>query len=207
MLRTTPAIDRRLGGLLVLLMLAHRGHADIYTYTSSSGMQHFSNDRVDVRYRLLMRSSAAPLPPPFQTATSCRSDASPYDWIIEQAARLAEVPPPLLRAVIAVESGFNPNAVSRRGAVGLMQLMPATARRYGVHDASDPVANIHGGARYLGDLVRRFDNDLELALAAYNAGEGAVARAGNRVPPFQETRRYVPSVLRTYRSMLTQEQR
>lgn len=205
MARRTSLIHRRVDyrgiGVLLVLLLARGAHADIYTYTSSSGRQYFSNVRVDDRYRLLMRSSAAPPSP------TRRPAASAYDPIIEQAARLEKLPPQLLRAVIAVESGFDPHAVSHRGALGLMQLMPETARRYGVHDAFDPVANIHAGARYLGELMRRFNNDFELALAAYNAGEGAVEKAGNRIPPFQETRRYVPNVLRRYRALLTQEQR
>lgn len=105
----------------------------------------------------------------------------------------------LLRAVIHVESGFNPRARSPAGAAGLMQLMPATAQRFGVTDRFDVGQNVQGGARYLRVLLDLFDGDLHLALAAYNAGEAAVRRFGNRVPPFPETRAYVPAVLERYR--------
>jgi soluble lytic murein transglycosylase-like protein len=98
-----------------------------------------------------------------------------------------------------VESGYDPHAVSRAGAVGLMQLMPDTARRYGVRNLRDPAQNVQAGARYLRDLMGKFDNDLTLALAAYNAGEEAVAQYGNRIPPFRETLNYVPKVLDVYR--------
>ena len=92
-----------------------------------------------------------------------------------------------MHAVIPAESGYNPNAVSRKGATGLMQLMPDTARRYGVQNILDPVQNIHGGVRYLKDLLAMFNGDIELALAGYNAGENAVIRAGRRIPPYPET--------------------
>jgi len=99
--------------------------------------------------------------------------------------------------VISAESGYNPNAVSPAGAMGIMQLMPATAQRFGVADPYDPVANMHGGARYLRFLINLF-NDLNLALAAYNAGENAVARYGNTIPPYSETQTYVTRVRRFY---------
>jgi soluble lytic murein transglycosylase-like protein len=100
--------------------------------------------------------------------------------------------------VIAIESAYDPDAISRSGAVGLMQLMPATARRYGVADRRNPSANLAGGTRYLKDLLVRFDSDLELALAGYNAGENAVEKFGNRIPPFDETQNYVRKVLEIY---------
>jgi soluble lytic murein transglycosylase-like protein len=115
------------------------------------------------------------------------------------------VRPELVRAVIVVESAFNPRALSKRGAQGLMQLRPSTARRYGVSDAFDPEQNIMAGAHYLRDLMARFGNDLELALAAYNAGEDAVERYGRSIPPFSETRLYVPNVMRVYRKLLAQQ--
>ena len=114
--------------------------------------------------------------------------------------------PNLLRAVIVVESGFNSRAVSKRGAVGLMQLMPATATRFGVSNPYDPKQNVHGGARYLKFLIDRFGQDIRLALAAYNAGEEAVDRNGGQIPPFAETMAYVPRVLKIYR-MLTEQPR
>jgi soluble lytic murein transglycosylase-like protein len=104
-----------------------------------------------------------------------------------------------LHAVIRAESAYDPFAVSHKGAVGLMQLMPDTARRYGVSNLTDPVANLQGGSRYLRDLLRLFKQNLRLALAAYNAGENAVIRHGHKIPPYQETRLYVEKALRYYR--------
>jgi soluble lytic murein transglycosylase-like protein len=132
--------------------------------------------------------------------------ATQYDAIIEKAASSNSVEPNLLRAVIVVESGFNSRAVSKRGAVGLMQLMPATASRFGVSNPFDPKENVHAGARYLKFLMDRFGQDIRLALAAYNAGEDAVDRNGGQIPPFTETMAYVPKVLRIYR-MLAQQAR
>ena len=99
------------------------------------------------------------------------------------------------------ESAYQPDAVSHKGAVGLMQLMPGTAERYGVSDRHDPVQNLSGGTRYLRDLLEMFDNDLQLALAAYNAGENAVIRYGNKIPPYNETQGYVRKVIRFYNDM------
>jgi soluble lytic murein transglycosylase-like protein len=113
------------------------------------------------------------------------------------AARRHGLAPELVLAVVSVESGFRPEAVSPRGAQGLMQLMPGTARSLGVEDAFDPEQNLDGGARYLGALLLQYGGDLERALAAYNAGEGAVARHGG-IPPFRETREYVRKVLERY---------
>lgn len=114
-------------------------------------------------------------------------------------ARAEKVDPELLDAVIVVESGYNAEAVSPKGAMGLMQLMPATAERFGVAEPFDSSANMRGGARYLRWLMKRFEGELKLVLAAYNAGEGAVAAHGNRIPPFPETQQYVERVLRVYR--------
>ncbi|MCP4996234.1 MAG: lytic transglycosylase domain-containing protein, partial [Gammaproteobacteria bacterium] len=101
----------------------------------------------------------------------------------------------LLHAVIQAESAYDPKALSKTGAMGLMQLMPATAKRYGASDRWNPEVNGAGGARYLQDLIEMFDNNLQLALAAYNAGENAVKKYGNRVPPYPETQGYVKKVL------------
>ncbi|MFO1433667.1 MAG: lytic transglycosylase domain-containing protein [Candidatus Competibacteraceae bacterium] len=117
---------------------------------------------------------------------------------IEQIARTYGLDPQLLHAVIGAESAYDPAAVSTKGAMGLMQLMPDTARRFGVEDPFNPTANLHGGARYLRWLMDRFQSDLELVLAAYNAGEGAVERYGNAIPPYEETRTYVARVLDYY---------
>ena len=115
--------------------------------------------------------------------------------IVSDVARELEVPVHLLHAVISVESGYDAKAVSRKGAQGLMQLMPETARRFGVADPFDPRENVHGGALYLKWLLDVFRGDLSLALAGYNAGEQAVIRAGYRIPPYAETQRYVPRVM------------
>jgi hypothetical protein len=115
-----------------------------------------------------------------------------------EAARRHGLPPELVLAVVAVESGFRPDAVSPKGAQGLMQLMPATAGSLGVADAFDPAQNLDGGSRHLGQLLTVYDGDLTRALAAYNAGEGAVQRHGG-VPPYRETRAYVKKVLQRYR--------
>jgi len=122
-----------------------------------------------------------------------------YDSHIEAAASENNVDAGLIRAVISVESGYNPLARSPKGAMGLMQLMPETARKYGVTNIRDPGQNIHGGARYLHALMEMFGNDLKLVLAAYNAGEEAVMKYGRRVPPFAETTAYVPKVLSRYK--------
>lgn len=119
--------------------------------------------------------------------------------LVSATAQRNSLDPRLLHALIAVESGYNPEAVSPKGAVGLMQLMPGTARRYGIQDPRDPLQNLQAGARYLSDLLRMFDNDVSLALAAYNAGEQAVIRHGRRIPPYPETTAYVPKVLALYR--------
>jgi len=118
-----------------------------------------------------------------------------YASLIQRNARRFSLHPELLHAVIRVESAYNPAAVSPAGAIGLMQLMPATAARYGVSNIYDPAENIRGGARYLRFLLDMFDQDLRLALAGYNAGENAVVKYGNQVPPYPETQQYVRKVM------------
>ena len=120
-----------------------------------------------------------------------------YKPAIQRIARQYKVEPALVHAVISAESGYDPAAVSHAGAMGMMQLMPATARMYGIDDPFDPVANIQGGTRHLGKLLRRYNN-ISLALAAYNAGEGAVASYNNNIPNYPETRRYVIRVIDYY---------
>lgn len=125
----------------------------------------------------------------------------PYAGQVAAAAAAHQLPEALLHAVIRTESNYNPVAISGRGAIGLMQLMPDTARELGVADPWDPAANIHGGARYLKSLLQMFDNDLQLALAAYNAGPAAVLRQGRAIPPYAETREYVPRVIERFRHL------
>ena len=192
--------------LMAALLTASAAAArpQIYTYMDADGMRHYTDVPDNNRYRLLVLS------PQDRTASGDRYDAmllakaGQYDSIIEKAAVSASVEPNLLRAVIVVESGFNPHAVSKRGAVGLMQLMPATAIRFGVSNPHDPRENVRAGARYLKFLIDRFGQDVKLALAAYNAGEDAVDRNGGQIPPFAETMAYVPRVLKIYRMLREQ---
>src|SRR6202042_2395354 len=193
----------RLAVLIAILLTASTAAANpkIYTYMDAQGQRHYTDVPDNNRYRLLVFSSQD------RTASGDRYDmqllakASQYDSIIEQAAATAALEPNLLRAVIVVESGFNSRAVSKRGAVGLMQLMPATASRFGVANRYDPIQNIRGGAAYLKFLMDRFGHDMRLALAAYNAGEEAVDRNGGQIPPFSETMAYVPRVMKIYRML------
>lgn len=187
--------------LLLGFALWRPGWADIYAYTAPDGAVTLSNIPADDHYTVLVASpdgvAAVPARPP-QTSSGPARRAR-YDKVVEDAARAHGVDSALLHAVIAVESGYDPKAVSKKGAAGLMQLMPATAKRYGVADAFDPVQNVSGGAKYLRDLLDLFDSDTRLALAAFNAGEHAVMKYGRRIPPYRETLRYVPKVLDHYR--------
>jgi len=192
--------------LIACLLMASTvaAHSKIYTYLDADGVRHYTDVPDNNRYRLLV------LTPQDRTAAGDRYDtmllakAGQYDSIIEKAAISASVEPNLLRAVIVVESGFNARAVSKRGAVGLMQLMPATATRFGVSNPYDPRENVHAGARYLKFLIDRFGQNVRLALAAYNAGEEAVDRNGGQIPPFSETLAYVPRVLKIYQFLTEQ---
>lgn len=121
--------------------------------------------------------------------------------LVSSAARSNGVDAALLHALVAVESAYDPHARSPRGAIGLMQVLPATAARYGVFDLEDPVQNLRAGCLYLRDLLKLFHENIDLAVAAYNAGEAAVQRHGNRIPPFPETLRYVPQVVTIYRGL------
>jgi soluble lytic murein transglycosylase-like protein len=188
---------------LILLCVTGAGaaRADIYAFTDAAGVAHYSNVPVDPRYARVIAEPASPAAEA-QSSAEWRTRAAAYSELIDEAARRAQVSPALLRAVVAVESAFDPHAVSPKGAQGLMQLRPATAKRYGVNHPLDPRDNLRGGASYLKDLLKRYGNDLELVLAAYNAGEDAVDRHGRTIPPFPETRAYVPAVLRFYRRFL-----
>lgn len=177
--------------------------ANIYAFKDENGVTHFSNlPHLDKRFKLVYRvPTSALLRPNAWSPTGPRVvDIEKLVPIIASAARLNGLDAKLVHAVIRAESGYNENAVSPKGAVGLMQLIPATAQRYGVLNSYDPTQNISGGTRYLRDLLKMFNGNVELALAGYNAGENAVIRAGNRVPPYPETMAYVPKVLSFYRS-------
>jgi soluble lytic murein transglycosylase-like protein len=205
-----PRGVRRLGGLLaafgLLIAAAPRSaHADIYCFTDANGVAHFSNVPADSRYELLLATPADPAVPVAKAAgIDWLARSAKYDAVISGAAKSAAIQSALVRAVIVVESGFNPRALSKKGAVGLMQLQPATAKRYGVKDIYDPEQNVRAGAHYLRDLLKRFDSNLELALAAYNAGEEAVERYGRHIPPYRETMNYVPSVMSVYQRLVEQ---
>jgi soluble lytic murein transglycosylase-like protein len=180
--------------------------ADVYAYTDPQGIAHFSNVPADGRYRLLIASADSDgRGRGTARSASWLAKSAAYESLIEAAAFANTLHPALVRAVIVVESGFNPRAVSKRGAIGLMQLRPETARRYGVSNVYDPGENIRAGTRYLSDLMALYGSDTELALAAYNAGEAAVARYGGHIPPFKETREYVPNVLKVYRALVAQD--
>ena len=180
--------------------------ADVYSFTDANGVAHFSNVPSDSRFQLLIASSPtdAVAVSPKGKSIDWLARSAQYDGVISVAAKAATIQAALVRAVIVVESGFNPRAVSKKGAIGLMQLQPATAKRYGVKNIYDPEQNVRAGAHYLSDLLNRFDSNLELALAAYNAGEEAVERYGRHVPPYRETLAYVPSVMKVYQRLMDQ---
>jgi soluble lytic murein transglycosylase-like protein len=180
---------------------ACRAGADVYVFIDERGTVHLSDVAQDARYRVLSSQPGSAAPgmharPPAATGTG--APRRQYDAEVTRAAARFGVDPALVHAVIYVESAYDPNAVSRRGAAGLMQLMEPTARRYGVVDIFDPAQNIGAGTRHLKELLGQFGDDLRLALAAYNAGAAAVVKYGNTVPPFPETRAYVPKVVRRY---------
>jgi soluble lytic murein transglycosylase-like protein len=187
--------------LVLGLCLGRPGWADIYVLTAADGTVSLSNVPTDERYTVLIAApqqvAAAPEAKPGKPVPALARKAR-YERMVEEASRINGLESALLHAVISVESSYNPRAVSKKGAAGLMQLMPATARRYGVADAFDPVQNLGGGARYLRHLLELFDSDVSLALAAYNAGENAVKKHGNSIPPYRETLHYVPKVLDYY---------
>lgn len=190
-----------LAGLL-LLPAAARG-ADVYSYVDADGVVHFSNAPTDRRYRRVTRTSdvagvyRAPPRPAASGAPAARG-LSGYDPHIRTASEKYRIPVELLRAVMAVESNYNPRALSEKGAIGLMQLMPRTAEDMYVGDVWDPAQNIDGGARYLRQLANQYQGDVVKTLAAYNAGPEAVRRAGGAVPNIPETREYVRRVLALY---------
>jgi soluble lytic murein transglycosylase-like protein len=180
--------------LLVCLAAAVPSEAQIYTWRDAAGHLVLSNKpRTGGEGQVTTYAVAGPT----QLRTTAKpiavNDRSRYDTLIQQAAERHGVSADLVRAVIQAESGFNRYAVSPKGAMGLMQLMPATARELGVSDPFHPADNIRGGVTYLAQLLDRFDQNVELALAAYNAGPGSVERYGS-VPPYRETRNYVKKI-------------
>ena len=183
-------------------------HADIYRFVDENGTVHFTNLPTDSRYKLYLATAKEP-DAVTNTLTTRTMRFYPsaarrrYQSHILEAARVYQLEPALIHAVISAESGYNPLARSPKGARGLMQLMPDTAKRYGVRNPLDPQQNIYGEATYLRDLLTLFGNDMNLALAAYNAGEGSVMEYGNHIPPYRETTQYVPKVLLYYKRYKT----
>ena len=171
--------------------------AEVYKYVDSKGQVHLTDRPTHDRYQLIQKAGKKLRMPRINFRDKDANRKRFASKIAEVASRY-QVPEALIHAVIDIESAYDPNAISRAGAVGLMQLMPATARRYGVANRRNPSANLTGGTRYLKDLLLRFDSNLELALAGYNAGENAVEKFGNRIPPFDETQNYVRKVLTLY---------
>lgn len=206
-----PHVRIRTGAAVALFMasllcMQESALANIYAYTAGDGSVSLSNVPGDDRYAILVNEPEADKPvadadhPPSSTMTG-KAD---YDKVVAEVARTYGLDGALLHAVISVESRYQPNALSKKGAAGLMQLMPTTARRYGVTNRFDPVQNLHGGAKHIRYLLKAYHNDVRLALAAYNAGEAAVAKYGNRIPPYRETADYVPRVLGYYRKYRTE---
>lgn len=171
--------------------------ADIYAYTDANGVRHITNvPGGDPRYQLIYKSRYTK-PKGWHDSSSAerwRLNPTAFDDLIRSVAAQHGIDPSLVRAVMHAESGFNPRAVSPKGASGLMQLMPATASRFGVSDIFDPYENVRGGVAYLRFLLDLFKGDVRLAVAAYNAGEGAVQKFGG-IPPYDETITYVARVM------------
>lgn len=200
------------------LTLATPAMADLYGYVDQQGIIHLANHKLDANYRLfkkgIMRPRPLPADPdallplvqttepgnPLRPTQSLATSAKAQRWseLISQTADSFQLDPHLLHSIISVESGYNPEALSPKGAVGLMQVMPATGQRFGISDLSDPRQNLIAGARYLRSLQAQFNGNLPLVIAAYNAGEGAVQKYRNTIPPYSETRDYVSKVLASY---------
>jgi soluble lytic murein transglycosylase-like protein len=175
--------------LIFLLFMASVCHADIYKYTDPDGVIHLTNvpTEPDVPYVLVMKEK--------RVIFQLKGDIALYDDLIARTSERYRVDSALVKAIIKAESNFNHRAVSPVGARGLMQLMPSTAASLQVKDSFHPENNVDGGVRYLRYLMNLFNGNLPLVLAAYNAGENAVIRHNNRIPPYPETQTYVKRVL------------
>jgi hypothetical protein len=198
------ALKSRLLLLLALALCSGFAQADIYRSLDPNTPRKYTNmlpTDGEGRWELYLREKPVTIreEPAYDQRRFTVDSRSRYASQIQAAATANNIEAALIRAVITVESGYNPSAVSRAGAVGLMQLMPETAERYKVTDRHDPEQNIHGGAQYLRDLLHMFNYNLNLTIAAYNAGEQAVMKYGNRIPPYRETMAYVPKVMKLYK--------
>jgi len=202
----------------MLLLAGTPAQADVWGYVDDKGVAHFSAERLDERYQLFFRGSESfdtrregsgmlGAPPKLLAFFDVSPNYKAVRYLLREASLAQGIDYELLQALIATESGFDTHAVSPKGAVGLMQLMPPTAQRYGVRadknspitkKLTDPQTNIRAGSRYLRDLIDLFPGQIELAVAAYNAGEGAVRRAGNKIPNYPETKNYVKTVMQLY---------
>ena len=207
-------MNKILTNLMLLLLVSFymsAANADIFGYADESGAIYLTDTPSEEQYQLLV---AAPVEPVKTVAADSVQKMSEEGSIeasslrdlhyrdeVKVAAKSSGVESALLHAVIIAESNYNPKAISPKGATGLMQLMPFTARRFGVYNMYDPRQNIQGGARYLAYLLGKFNNDFKLAIAAYNAGENAVIRHGNQVPPYRETVNYVSKVMGLYKKL------
>lgn len=183
-----------MGTAVFLLWIASSSpvSADIYMYIDDDGVVHFTNAPTasESEYRVFVREGVK--------KAYRRYSSDRYDPFIREASELYGVSYPLLKAIIKAESDFNPKAISRKGALGLMQLMPHNVKAMNINDPFDPLENIMGGARYFRSMLDRFEGQLSLSLAAYNAGPTAVERYNFQIPPYKETQDYVARVLKYY---------
>ena len=174
--------------LLALVIVPASAPADIYRYIDENGVMHFTNAPTSGKFKLFMRE---------RKVFISKLDSNQFDPIISEASKKYGIEAPLIKAVIKAESDFDPNAISHKGARGLMQIMPMNYRLLNVENPFDPNQSIEGGARYLRDMLDRYKGSLNLSLAAYNAGPGAVDRHGG-VPPYPETTEYIERVMKYY---------
>lgn len=211
-----PMQHSRLVATFLLTLASASGHADIYGYVDEQGVSHFSAEKSDARYQLLARGNrfgSLELQPSGRGKPALANrliehpNLKTYEPMLKTASIEFAVELALLKAVMAAESGFNPDAISPKGAIGLMQVMPSTAERYGLRadkgktleqKLRDPKTNIRLATRYLADLFKLFPEQRNLVIASYNAGEGAVRQYKNDIPPFPETRSYVQLVTQLY---------